>query len=98
MLVFLLALLGTTVDSVTAQATPSAGRASTSSPGRFQIVISPHLRAATFLLDTQTGRVWRPVKYTDLEDEPRVWRPETRVDSEKEFQAWWNNYTPKKDE
>jgi hypothetical protein len=31
--------------------------------GRFQIVFSPHLRKDTYLLDTETGRVW--VSYGD---------------------------------
>ena len=26
--------------------------------GRFQIFVSPHIKSATFMLDTDTGRVW----------------------------------------
>lgn len=33
--------------------------------GRFQIYYSPIVRADTFLLDTQTGKVWQMVKDKD---------------------------------
>jgi len=69
--------------------------ASATGAGRFQIVVSSHVRADTFLMDTSTGRTWRPARYTDLKEEPTVWRLETRVDSEKDFQTWWHSYTPK---
>jgi hypothetical protein len=76
---------------------PVAAVTSATGAGRFQIVVSSHLRADTFLVDTSTGRIWRPAKYTDLKEEPTVWRLETRVDSEKDFQAWWHSYTPKEE-
>lgn len=41
--------------------------------GRYQIVFNPHLATETFLLDTKTGRVWKFVKFTDLEGEPELW-------------------------
>jgi hypothetical protein len=65
--------------------------------GRFQIIFSPSgLRADTFLLDTQTGRAWRKVQYTDLETEPDVWKLEDRVDSQAEPMAWAAGYRSKK--
>jgi hypothetical protein len=41
-------------------------------PARFQIFINPNVRADTFLLDTETGKVWSPVTYTNLENAPQV--------------------------
>ncbi len=54
-------------------------------PSRFQIFINPGVRADTFLLDTETGRVWSPVTYTDLENSPQVWKIHDRVDSQSEL-------------
>jgi len=56
--------------------------------GRFVITFSPHARADTFLLDTQTGKVWELIRYTDLEGEPRVWRAVDRLDSEAQELQW----------
>ena len=36
-----------------------------SAPGRYQIVINPTVRADTFLLDSETGRVWQMTQYTN---------------------------------
>jgi hypothetical protein len=49
--------------------------------GRFTIVVSPHARADTFLVDTASGKVWQLVKYTDLAGEPTVWDYMARVDN-----------------
>jgi hypothetical protein len=56
--------------------------------GRFQIVINPEVRADTFLLDTQTGRMWRPAQYKELEGEPVVFVPFDKVDNAAELSAW----------
>lgn len=57
--------------------TQHAGTAPESSPGtgspalpRYQVVFSPHVRADTFLLDTQKGRVWVLAKFSDIPGEP----------------------------
>jgi hypothetical protein len=47
---------------------------------RFQIVFNPNVRADTFLIDTQKGKVWQVIKYTDLEDQPTVWQPMEIID------------------
>ena len=47
--------------------------------GRFQMIINPGVRADTFLPDTQNGRVWRPVQYTDAQGEPTLRQPEDRA-------------------
>ncbi len=57
-------------------------------PGRFEIVIDPHVRADTFLLDTQTGKIWRLVKYDDLPGKPVVWRFMDRVDDLPQALRW----------
>lgn len=57
--------------------------------GRFQIIFNPSgVRADTFLLDTQTGKIWRPTKYTDLRGEPTVWVYEDRLDTLAQVQAF----------
>lgn len=43
-------------------------------PPRFQLVMHPELPGKfTFLLDTQTGAIWRPRTHVDLEDQPTLW-------------------------
>ena len=53
--------------------------------GRYQIVFSPFARADTFLLDSETGRIWQLSKYVDRQGEPVVWEPMTRLDSVDDF-------------
>lgn len=65
-------------------------------PGRFQIVINPSMRADTFLLDTQTGRVWEKVRFVDMEGEPWVWLIVDRLDNSQEIRQWQSRQTPKK--
>ena len=52
----------------------------TGSSQRFQIVFNPNVRADTFLLDTQKGKVWQMTKYTDIENQPTVWQPMEIID------------------
>lgn len=40
---------------------------------RFQILFSPHKAADTFMLDTQTGKVWQLTQFSDVNGEPVVW-------------------------
>lgn len=57
--------------------------------GRYQIIFNPSgVRADTFLLDTQTGRIWRPTKYTDLKGEPTAWVYEDRLDTLAQIRAF----------
>ncbi len=53
--------------------------------GRFRIFFSPHARADTFLLDTQTGRVWQLM---GLNGEPTAWTPMTRLDTSEDQAAF----------
>lgn len=48
----------------------SASTAPGTLPARFQLSFSPFARADTFLLDTQTGRVWQLTKFTSLKGDP----------------------------
>jgi hypothetical protein len=66
----------------------SSSLAQATANGRYQIVMNPQVRADTFLLDTTTGRMWMPTKYSDYEGEPVVWEVQTKIDSFAEFVAW----------
>jgi hypothetical protein len=70
-----------------AQETRTTSQPSTTQ-GRYVIVFSPLARADTFLLDTETGRVWQLTTYTDVAGEPRVWRNMLRIDSEADLIKW----------
>jgi hypothetical protein len=35
--------------------------------------MNPSVRADTYLLDTQTGRIWKSVVFTDLQGSPEAW-------------------------
>lgn len=66
--------------------------------GRFVITFSPFARADTFLLDTQTGKVWHLTKYTDVEGEPLIWKIMERVDSEAQLLQWFRSQSSKSNE
>jgi hypothetical protein len=56
--------------------------------GRFQIFYSPHGARDTFLLDTQTGRVWQLTSFSYLDGEPVAWDLMTRIDNKEDFQRF----------
>jgi hypothetical protein len=61
--------------------------------GRFQIFFSPHARADVYLLDTETGKIWRPVTITNAQDSnlktpPEVWLYQDRIDDIQQFNTW----------
>ena len=62
--------------------------------GRFQIIINPNVRADTFLLDTQTGKIWRETEYPDLKDKPTAWEYEERLDTVVDLTAWYGAHKP----
>lgn len=75
---------------------PNVTAPSVTQGGRFQIIFNPSgVRADTFLLDTQTGRIWRPTKFTDLEGEPSAWVYEDRLDTQAGFNVWAAGYKSK---
>lgn len=55
---------------------------------RYQLFVNPNVRADTFMLDTQTGKVWRLTEFTDLLGDPDVWIPVDRVDDTQELGVW----------
>ena len=76
---------GSTVEAQKAK--PVAPTSTTD--GRYQIIFSPSgIRADTFLLDTQTGRMWAPTEFTDLEGHPTVWQYQDRVDNQQQLMTW----------
>ena len=60
--------------------------------GRFLIVFSPIVRADTFLLDTQKGRVWQMTKFSDLPSEPTAWNEMDVIDSTGEVGIKFNDF------
>ncbi|HUO89898.1 MAG TPA: hypothetical protein VMU08_12040 [Rhizomicrobium sp.] len=60
---------------------PTAVKPSPQEVGRYQIVFSPHARADTYLLDTETGRVWVMTQFTDLKGKPTAWNLTDRLDN-----------------
>lgn len=74
---------------------PAPASASTiSQPGRYQIFFNPNIRADTFLVDTETGKIWRMQTFTDVVGEPTVWLPETRLDSQAEIDRFLSALKP----
>jgi len=53
--------------------------------GRYQIVMSPHNARDTFLLDTETGRVWQLTIFSFLNDAPVVWNVMPRIDNDDDY-------------
>ena len=56
--------------------------------GRYQIITSPVVARNTFLLDTQTGKIWQLTQFTNLKDEPMAWMIQPRLDTELEQTKW----------
>jgi hypothetical protein len=66
---------------------------SATSAGRYQIYFSPFARADVYLLDTETGKIWRPVTITNAKDinlgsAPEVWIYQERIDTDADFSTW----------
>jgi hypothetical protein len=66
---------------------------SSGSAGRFQLFFSPHARADVYLVDTATGRIWKPITMSNAKDAnfktaPELWVYQDRVDNEQEFDSW----------
>jgi hypothetical protein len=68
----------------------------TARQGRYQIVFGPFARADVYLLDTETGSIWRPVTYTDVEGDPEVWMTVPRLDDQTAFVRWMSAQVIKK--
>jgi hypothetical protein len=79
-MLFLLALPAACQDQMKSQ-----GVAPPEPTGRYQIVFSPHAARDTFLLDTQTGKVWQVTQFSFLNDEPVVWNFMPRIDNDVDY-------------
>lgn len=83
------------VAVLSAQA-PSRAIQTPSGPNqRYQIVMNPNMRADTFLLDTQTGRIWEKVVYENKPDEPHVWAIMPRQDNDVDRIVWEKSHPDK---
>ncbi|MCC6498580.1 MAG: hypothetical protein IT193_20250 [Propionibacteriaceae bacterium] len=77
------------LPGVTYAQAPNVAAPTGTQGGRYQIIFNPSgIRADTFLLDTQTGKIWRPTKYTDLRGEPTAWVYEDRLDTITQVQGF----------
>jgi hypothetical protein len=47
--------------------------------------MSPHGARDTFLLNTETGRVWQLTVFTFLNGEPVVWNAMPRIDNDNDY-------------
>jgi|SRR5580704_12656698 hypothetical protein len=70
----------------------SARTTDTGASGRYQIIFNPNVRADTFLLDTQTGKVWLRTTYTDLDGKPDVWEYQDRADNPEQLHSWISSH------
>jgi hypothetical protein len=59
---------------------------------RYQIIFSPHLRADTFLLDTQKGRIWQMTKFTYVPGQPDAWNEMDIIDSQGEIGMTYSEF------
>jgi hypothetical protein len=81
------------------QTTVVAAASSQSHVGKYQLYFSPHARADVYLVDTETGKIWRPItitnaKDTNLKSAPEVWVYQERIDSERDFNTWMVIHPP----
>ena len=63
-----------------------------SDEGRYRVFFSPNVRADTFLVDTQEGRVWRSTKLMDVQDQPDAWVPMDVIDDSETVGVTWKAY------
>src|SRR5271157_3373434 len=80
------------------QPTAAAAAPTQSHVGKYQLFFSPHARADVYLVDTETGKIWKPItitnaKDTNLQSAPEVWVYQERVDSERDFNIWMAMHT-----
>jgi len=75
------------------QPSTAANASATSQVGKYQIFFSPHDRADVYLVDTETGQVWKPITIsnaadTNLDNPPQVWVYQDRIDNAQQFKVW----------
>jgi hypothetical protein len=101
--VFVVLVVAACAIAQTAKA-PQPAKQPTAAPpqshvGKYQLFFSPHARADVYLVDTETGRIWKPITITNAKDSnlksaPEVWVYQERVDSERDFDIWMAIHTP----
>jgi hypothetical protein len=92
LLVIVMAAFGQTAKP-TQPAKLTASEPAQSHAGKYQLFFSPLARADVYLVDTETGRIWKPVtinnaKDTNLTGAPEVWIYQDRIDTEQQFDTW----------
>ena len=65
--------------------------------GRYAIYFGPFGRADVYLLDSETGRLWKPVTFTDVAGAPEVWVPQDRLDNPQQMIEWADRHGLKSD-
>lgn len=73
---------------------PTVLRQATTPCGRYQMFFSPLARADEYLIDTETGTIWRATEFTNIKGHPEVWIVQPRTDSKAELEAWELKQTP----
>jgi hypothetical protein len=84
--------------SVFAQQVPKP--ASIGQVGRYQLLVPPEHVGLAILLDTETGRTWHQVEFSEFaggaDSKASVWVPTgERVDNDKELAVWESKQTRK---
>lgn len=83
----------------TPQAPPKPSTEEADHVGRYQLFFSPHARADVYLVDTETGRIWKPMIVNNASDDnfktpPEVWVYQYRIDSGTDFDVWMGLHQP----
>lgn len=101
------AIIGVTLVKAQTQTKPITAPAPKADSGRYQIIAQPgttDIMGNVYLLDTDTGRVWRQIRLSDAEGddnglagEPTVWMPMTRLDSAADLLAFGRRNPKPKD-
>lgn len=77
----------TKTAKLTSPAPVAQQTAAGSEVGRYQLFFSPLARADVYLVDTETGKIWKPVTITNAQDTnlkgsaPQVWLYQDRIDT-----------------
>jgi hypothetical protein len=92
---FVLLIAGATPVPAFAQSAPAPGKkvsdfwpSGQNDEGRFRIFFSPHARSDTYLVDTQSGKVWQLTQFTGLNGEPTAWSPMPHLDNAEDQAAF----------
>ncbi len=89
-----------TIVAVGLSQVPRQSKLETGQTGRYQLFFGPHSRADMFLVDTQTGNVWRPLTVTGVAEQgisgnPQIWVHQDRLDSSTDLYEWVLAHTPR---